>query len=672
MNYSRYNITQKAALGDIIGEGTLARDYTMTAIANFTHGFSPTLLTEARMGYNRYRTNVNGLDMTTVSNQSLGIANPNPDPISSVGMARFAVNGMTGIGTPVFYPLINTDNLFTWVNTWSKVFSKHTLKWGAEIHRNRMDRFQPQGLNLGPRGLFTYNPGTTALKNGPALGPFGAFANAFAAFLIGAPDQTSRTYMPITPTNRQSQYFFFFQDTWQATKNLTLDIGLRYELYTPVKPRYAGGGSNYDPSTNTLLVCGVGDVDLSCGVNMDTHDFAPRVGISYRVGSKSVIRAGYGISYWTGRFGFTGGTMSTLFPVLYNIQQGATNDFIVDGSPNTLPVVQLVTTPSNGKINPAPDQAFFTVPPNNPMPRVQSYNLTYQRELGWGMAWDIAYVGNIGTHLPFNQTFNAALPGTGNAGKPLVAAFGHISDLSVRGYGVSSNYNALQTNLNKRFSQGLTFTVAYAWSRSLDVGSDQAGFTINNDFRRNYGPSNYDRTHMLTISHTYELPFGVGKQHLRSGPAAYILGNWQLNGIYRFATGTPINITTDATPCNCPGNGNYANVVHATQILGGIGPGQKWFDVTAFAAPPPNTFGNAGRNIVRGPHLSNYDLSVFRNFPIGEHIKLEFRGEFYNLTNTPHFANPSGSFTSGNFGEISSTLGGYGNREIQLALRLVF
>jgi hypothetical protein len=671
MNYSKYNVTQKAALGDVIGEGTLARDYTVTALANFVHGFSPSLLTEGRVGYNRYRTNVNGLDMTTFTNQSLGIVNPNPDPISSVGMARIQINGMQGIGTPVVYPLINTDNLFTFVNTWSKTFSRHTLKWGAEIHRNRMDRFQPQGLGLGPRGLFQYNPGTTSSR-GADLGPFGSFANAFAAFLIGAPDQTSRTYMPITPTNRQSQWFFFFQDTWQVSRRLTVDLGVRYELYTTVKPRYAGGASNYDPSNNTLLVCGVGEISLGCNVKPDNNNFAPRLGIAYRLSDKAVIRTGFGVSYWTGRFGFTGGTTSTQFPVIYNIQQGATGDFIVDGSPNLLPVVSAVDIPSNGRITPAPNQAFFIVPYNNPMPMVASYNLTYQRELGWGVTFDVGYVGNFGRRLPFNQAYNAALPGTGLNGKPLVAAFGHTADATVRGYGVNSNYNSLQTNATKRFSEGLTFTVAYTWSRSLDVGSDQAGFTINNDFRRHYGPSNYDRTHMLTISHVYQLPVGKGKAYVHSGPGAFILGNWQVNGIYRFATGTPFSITTDATPCNCPGNSNFANVLGPTSILGGVGPGQKWFDIRAFAAPPANTFGNAGRNIVRGPRLSNYDMSIFRIFALTEKAKLEFRGEFYNLTNTPHFGNPSGSVTSGNFGEITGTLGGYGNREVQLALRLTF
>ena len=216
-NTAKYSMLQKAALGDTIGEGTQAKDYTVTATINLTHGFSPTLLTEARMGYNRYHTDVNGINIDRPFNQELGIANPNPDDISSHGLARIQVSGMPGIGPPVFYPLVNNDNLFNWVNTWSKIFSRHSLKWGAEIHRNRMDRFQPQGLNLGPRGLFQFNPGTTALPGGPALGPFGSFGNSYAAYLLGAVDQTSRTYMPITPTNRQTQAFFFFQDTYQVT-----------------------------------------------------------------------------------------------------------------------------------------------------------------------------------------------------------------------------------------------------------------------------------------------------------------------------------------------------------------------------------------------------------------------------------------------------------------------
>ena len=672
-NTSHYSEVQAGVLGTIIGDGTTAHDYTDTASVNLTHGFSATLLTEFRVGYNRYRTNVNGIDMTTLTNQKLGIANPNPDPISSTGMARININSMPGIGTPVVYPLVNTDNLFEVVDTWSKLTGKHALKWGGEVHRNRMDRFQPQGLNLGPRGLFNFDPGTTQLLGGPGLGPFGTFANSFASFLLGAPDEVGRTYMPITPTNRQTQVAGFVQDTYQMTRSLTLDIGLRYEFYSPVTPRYKGGASNYDPSTNSLLIAGYGDIGLNTRVDAQALGFAPRAGFAYRLGDKQVIRGGYGISYWTGRFGFTGGTLSTRFPTIYNIQQGTTGVYTVTGSLNSLPPVQFVSIPSNGIINPAPNQAFFVIPNRNPLPYVQNFNLTYQRQLSDGLTFDVGYVGALGRQLPYNRALNAAVPGTGPAGLPFFVQFGRTAAVSLRADGVNSNYNALQTNLSKRFSGGLTFTVAYAYSKSLDVGSNQPGFMDNLNLQRQYGPSDFDRTHLLTVSHLYELPFGKGKKFFnQSGISSAILGGWQINGIFRLATGSPFTPTADATSCNCPGNTQFADAIASIQYVGGVGPGQPWVSPSSFAVPAPNRFGNAGRNAIRGPRLTNYDFSVFRTFPVTERFKLEYRAEFYNLTNTPHFSNPSGSISSASFGIITSTLSGYGNRQVQMALRLRF
>jgi hypothetical protein len=668
-NYSRYSVVSEAALGQVIGEGAQAKDYTTTTSLNLTHGFGATLFTEARFGYNRYFTNVNGINIERPLARELGIRNPNPDPISSPGMARVQISGMQGIGAPVFYPLVNADNLFIWVNNWNKVFNKHSLKWGVDIRRLRMDRFQPQGLNLGPRGRFDFNPGTTALRGGPALGPFGTFGNSFAAFLLGATDQTSRTYMPITPTNRQTQFFTFFHDTYQVSQRLTLDLGLRHELYTTVKPRYAGGASNYDPETNSLLVAGIGDIGLSTNVDVDLNNLAPRFGFSYRLSNKAVIRSGYGISYYTGRFGFTGGTLSTQFPVIYNIQEGVGGDFIVDGAFDTLPVVEFITIPPNGRISPAPNQAFFVIPKNNPYPFVHSFNLTYQRELGHGVTFDIGYVGTLGRQLPYNLSLNAAPPGTGTAGRPFNQRFGRTADVSLRAHGVNNNYNSLQVNAAKRFSQGLSFTGAYTFSKGMDVGSDQAGFTNHINIRANYAPANFDRTHMFNLSHIYELPFGSGKKHLNSGLLSQVLGNWQLNGIFRAVTGAPFTVTADATPCACPGNGNFADALRKPEILRGVGPGQFWFDTAAFGQPGPNRFGTAGRNTVRGPGIVNYDFSVFRVFRIREQTNLEFRAEFYNLTNTPHFNNPVSNFNAGNFGEITSA---FGEREIQFALRLTF
>lgn len=669
-NYSDYKVTQQAPLGPRIGDGTISTPYTVTAILNVTHTFSPTLLSEFRGGYNRYYTNVNGLDLTSVTNQSLGIINPNPDSISSQGMARINIaGGMPGIGTPVVYPLINADNLFNFVNTWNKQSGKHAFKWGADIHRNRMDRFQPQGLNFGPRGMFNFNPGTTSLSGGPGVGSFGTFGNSFAAFLLGAVDQTSRTFMPITPTNRQTQVFLFFHDTFQVTPKLTLDLGLRWELYTPITARYAGGASNYNIENNSLLVAGYGDNNLANNVKTDKNNFAPRVGFSYRLGSKSVVRGGYGISYYTGRFGFTGGTLSTQFPVLYNIQNGVENDFTVNGTFGVLPPVPVIPIPSNGVITPAPNQAFFTVPENYPSPIVHSYNFTYQRDLGWAVAWDIGYVGSQARNIPYQRQLNAALPGAGAAGRPFFQRFGRTANVDLRANGLDNRYDSLQTNVTKRFSHGLQFTAAYTYSKTLGVGDDQGGFIVQTDIDRNYGPTGYDRAHMFVASHVYELPFGRGKRWMSSGPGAAILGGWQTNGVYRKVSGAPFTPTADATACNCPGNNNFADSIGPTRYLGGQGRGLFWFDPATFAAPAANRFGNAGRNSLRGPGFATYDLSAVRNFRLRERLRLELRGEAYNVTNSPRWGNPTNSVNNGNFGQILSASN---ERELQIAARITF
>ena len=667
-SYSGYNTTQQSILGPVIGGGSFAHDYTSTGSLNLTHGFSPSLLSEVRLGYNRYYTNVNGTNNDPISSQ-VGIANPNPDYISTHGLASIAISSIATLGAGTNYPVIDADNIFTVANNWNKIFGKHAMKWGVDIRRIRIDRFQPQGLNLGPRGLFVFSPGTTALKGGPAIGPFGGPGNSFAAFLLGATDYIGRTYMTVTPTNRFTDFASFFQDTYQVSSRLTLDLGLRYEIYSTVKPRYAGGASDYDPTTNSLLVAGVGDVPLSNGVALNLNNFAPRLGVAYRIDSKSVIRAGYGISYYTGRYGFSGGTLSTQFPVIYNVQQGVANDFVVDGSFASLPPVPFQAIPSNGHITSAANQAYFVIPKYNPTPYGQSFSLTYQRQLTGSIAFDVAYVGTLGRQQPYNQELNAAFPGTGTAGLPLNVLFGRTASTMLRTDGISSSYNSLQANLNKRFSNGLSFTAAYTFSKAMDVGSDQPGFTDNLDLHRQYGPASFDRTHTFVASHIYELPFGKGKRFLNNDIESRILGGWQLNGIFTAVTGTPLTASADATACNCPGNSNFADAISPVIYPGGTGPGQFWFNTSAFAAPGPNRFGNAGRDTIRGPGYRNYDMALFRTFAVRERIKLQFRAEAYNLTNTPHWGNPNTSVSSGSFGQITATSG---ERQLQVAARILF
>jgi len=670
-NFTPSTVAQDALLGFKVGDGVQSKGGNHTAAVNYTRQWSPTLLMETRLGYNRYFVDVNGNNIDDPLSKELNLINVFPDPISTRGLPRYDISGMPGIGTPVVYPLINADNLFNAVNTWSKNFQRHTIKWGVDVRRIRADRFQPQGLNFGPRGRFQFTPGTTALPGLP-LGPFGTAGNSYAAFLLNAPDLSSRTFQTVTPTNRLSQGFFFVHDSWQVNSKLTLDIGLRYEAHSTVKPRYRGGASNYDPSNNSLAVAGFGNIGLSTNVDFDSNNWAPRLGFAYKASAKSVIRGGYGTSYYTGRFGFTGGTLSTQFPVIYNVQLGVLNDFRVDGSMDTIVPVPILPIPDSGVIPNVPNQAFFTIPRKNPIPFVHSYSLTYQRELALRTVLDLSYVGTLGRRLPSQRELNFALPGTGAAGLAFNQRFGRTASVAERSNAYNNNYNALQVNLQRRFANGFSMGAAYTWSKSLSVQDDQGGFVIVANIRRNYGPTSFDRRQMLVINHIYELPFGAGKSHLQTGPGRWLLGGWQLNGIMRTVSGAPFNLTADAGPCNCPGNGQFADVVGSYQKLGGVGPGQRFFDTTAFAAPAPGRFGNAGRNIGRGPVLANYDFSVFRTFDVREGWKLEFRTELYNLTNTPQFGNPVGNVNAGNFGQVTGTFAGAGEREVQLAVRLRF
>lgn len=657
-----------AAIGDILGDGAESTVDTHTAIANVTFTVKPNLLTETRLGFNRYQSRVEGINADQELSRRFGIGDPTPTSLSQRGLARVAITGMAVLGANFIYPIVSTDNIFNASSSWTWIAAKHTVKLGGDIRRFRGDRLQATGLNLGPRGLFNFNPGPTQLRNGPALGPNGNFGNSFAAFLLGTADQMSRTYLTVTPTNRQWNHFLYANDTIQLSRKLTIDLGLRWELYTPVVPRQAGGASNYDPATNSLLVAGVGQVGMSTGIIQDNNNFAPRLGFAYRARESFVVRGGYGISYFTGINGYTGGTLSTQFPVVGNIQVGNTNDFIVDGTLSAIPGIPNIPIPSTGILNPAPNQAFFHIPFNNRYPYVQSYHLTLQKRLPWQSVVDVAYVGTLGRRLPVQYDLNAAAPGTGNNGRPLFQRFGRSATTNARAYAVNNNYHSLQANWNRRFAQGLFLNAAYTWSKAMESGV----VTSHIDFRRNYGPASYDRAHMFNLTHLYELPFGRGKRWATAGPAAALLGGWQLNGILRMVTGLPGTITANATACNCPGNGNFADHLSPVSYPGEIGRGQFWFTRESFGVPGANRFGNGATGNIRGPGFRNYDFSLFRRVTVRDRYSLEFRAEAFNLSNTPRFALPERNINSANFGQVLATLDGGGERQVQFGLRLSF
>ena len=678
-NYFQSTMADPAIFGDIAGptatgdinslEEGKGRNQVVTL--NLTHALSATLTTEARFGFTRYFIDAKGPGLNRDLSAEVGITGSNEDDPAHKGLAIIDIEGFSTLGMSTNMPTINADNIFNWINNWTKVAGSHTFKWGADIRRLRMDRLQIQGTSsFGPRGRFNFRPGVTLLRGGGAS-QF-TFANSFASFLLGLPDQTGRAIFTTTPTNRSTHLFFFGQDTWQVSPRLTLSLGTRYEIYTPITSRLAGGQGNYDPETNDLLVAGVGEVGLSAGVKTDYNNFAPRVGFAYRFGDRDrmVLRGGFAVSYFTARFGFTGGTLSTSYPVIADQQIGDQNDFRPGGTLSSIPAFTPVPIPANGIINPAPNIGLFAIPFENRLPYVMSYNLTMQRELRPGLSFEVGYVGNRGVKQPYNLRLDASAPGTGLAGVPIFQKFGRSATTFLRAYGVSSVYNSLQTALEKRLSAGLAFSVAYTWSRAIDYTSNNGALfnPINLEFNR--GPADFDRTHALTVSHSYELPFGRGKRYLSSGTPALLLGGWQLNGIFSAYSGRPFSVTATAATLNGgPGNNQRPDQLRDPDVSGTVGPGTTWFDTTAFAAPEPNRYGTAGRNTVRGPNLVNYDFSIFKNFQLSESKRVEFRTEFYNLTNTPHFNQPNGNFNSAAFGAVTSA---FGEREVQFALRFLF
>jgi len=630
------------------------------ASLNGTHSFSPTLLTEARIGFGRQFSTANGPGWDKQTAAQLGIEGVYTGDLKTTGgLPLFNVTGFPSIGLPGQLPTEQITETYSLVNTWTKIHNKHTFKWGIDFQKLRGDLLQG---NSGTRGAFTFSNSVTGTKGGPQTD----YSNAFASFMLGLPDYIQRTVPLGFPTSLGYQYMFFGQDTWQITPKLTLNLGLRYELWSPTFARKPGGQANYQPQDNTVLIAGLGNIPMSAGVQWDKNNWAPRLGFAYRPNSSTVLRGGYGLSYFTNAFGFYGATLSGMYPVVINQAYGVLNDFLPEGNINFVPLPTGPPIPSNGILNPAPDQIYWFYPDNQQYPYLASWNFTVQQALPAQISLEVSYVGNRAFHQPVQVDVNQSAPGTGAAGRLLFEKFGRTSVTPERGNFRDSNYNSLQVLVKRRFMNGMYFQLAYTWSRGLD----------NEQISSYWAPSGYDygptaglNAQTLVVSHVWELPFGPGKKLLSHGLASHILGSWSLNGIFIAKTGNWFGVSADASTLNAVSASNRPNIVKQVSYPQQAGPGAYWFDPSAFAAPASLQFGNIGKNTLVGPGLINYDGSIFRNFKIMERMNFQLRGEFFNVTNSAHFNNPTGTFGNPSFGSVTSA---YGERRIQIGGKIEF
>ncbi|MCS7023750.1 MAG: carboxypeptidase regulatory-like domain-containing protein [Bryobacteraceae bacterium] len=632
---------------------------------NYTRIFSPTFIGEVRIGAFRYRNEAYNADYGLKTAEELGIPGVNISQFTS-GIPQIWISGFTSsvLGYSQSLPWQRAETNFNYVTNWTKIRLNHTFKWGADIRRVRDDLNQNDAF--GARGRFQFTEGTTAL-NAPGA-PRTGIGNSFASFLLDLPNFVARSVPYIFPAYRQTTAFFFVQDKWQASRKLTIDIGLRYEYWRNPRPRLPGGFANYDPENNRVLVAGVGSIPMDLGRRQYNKHFNPRLGISYRLNQKTVVRTGFGISVQPladFNYGYN-------FPVRTTEQYLATDAFSIGGRMATgFPPPPSQFYPPSGIIENAPLTQSFTVFTQDLREGyLQSWNFAIQRALPANFVLDVAYVGNQAVKNYAFRDINASpILNSGVAGQPLFQRFGRRAPVS-SWHPTQSNYHSLQVKFDRRLSNGFLLTTAYTYSKAIDQD-----FFQQLNFRLNRATGNNDRQHIFVQSYIYELPFGRGKKWATSGVGSALLGGWQLSGILTLMTGTPLNIFGGGV-LNTPGSNNRPDLLRKPRILGGIGRGNLWLETDAFADPGVGRMGTTGRNILRGPSFPNLDLSLFRRFHLSERFKAELRAESFNFSNTPKFANPDGNFTSPTFGMVTGAGDDFTDpafrRQIQLGLKITF
>jgi outer membrane receptor protein involved in Fe transport len=630
-----------------------------SASANLTHTFSPTLVTEFRAGLVRVLIQGEPPSEDDLATQ-VGIPGINDGSFFNRGLPRITISGFTFLGSAATLPFKIAETSYNFVNNWTKTKGNHTIRFGADVRNLILNKAQ---ANASPRGEFTFTTGP-ASRSGVAT----TNANAFASFLLGLPTTIARNFVNQLGGFRQRQYFFFAQDRWQASPKLTLNYGLRYELYPFAVGANPGDLARYDPATNQNLIAGYGPVGDRLGVKTDYRNFAPRAGIAYRIFARTVLRAGYGIGYMP--LGINA-LANQNYPGQVNLSIAGANSFQAAGNIATGVPPPPVVDPTSGVVTPPNNVVLGVINPNARRGYVQSFNGTIQQDI-YGFVAEASYVGSLGTRLPGTLNLNAAGPGAATADRPLARRYGRTADVLLSDFMLSSAYHALQTKLERRWTRVGNLTAAYTWSKAIDYTD---AFALQNDLNidANRGLCDCDRKHTLVISHVLNSPFGRGRHFSKGGGVlGATLGGWTLSGVFSARSGAPIDITGVSLTANrVQGTTARPDVIGKPRILGGTGPGQLWFDTSVFREPAPGTFGNVGRNTVRGPGYHNYNATLARTFALGERFSLRFTASAFNLTNSPRFDNPSGSFTASDFGQINSIVANT-ERRIRFGLKLSF
>lgn len=642
---------------------------------NWVHTFNPTLVGQLTLGYNELThpqayQQPNASSVFLASGLNAGFTDT-PGDIKVPYAPGLSASGYFGVNAG--WGPIGPQYLSQYSGSVAKMAGDHNLKFGASFYQTWMYTNWAQD-NEGFNQQATWNPIT---QTG---------GDSFASMLLGLPNNASRQLGNSGVSLHMNVFGMYGEDSWRVTPKLTINYGLRWDYSSPVTDKYnrlATFGlsdaewllAKDDKDAPGTLPAGVAFLSRNSLTKPDYLNFSPRLGFAYQVAPKTVLRAGFGIFYdnWSGGLQAaqnargawpSGASQSASNLNIAGITPGATaqNPFV--GLTPTLPS------------SPFPSGGGF-VAPDWQNSYSSQWNFQIQQEVTKSSTASVSYVGSSTSRSPIQVPFNQAPPGSGpvyprqpyaDMSSPTgVSTFSMIQSVG------RSNYESLQAQFDQRFSGGLFFITSFTWSKNINIGcaSFWEACNIQNpyDLNAERGPSPLDVPLVFTFSPGYELPFGKGKPHLTHGPASWFLGNWQVNGILSARSGTVYTPTINFDNANVGGGVSERPNFVGNPILSNPTV-NEWFNVNAFAFSPPYTYGNAGRDSLRGPGFWNVDFSIFRTFDIVERLHLQFRGEFFNLFNHPNFNNPSATLGNPNFGVITSTANS--PRTIQGALKLIF
>ncbi len=691
-NYLKSNINAPGPLGlyggpafNSLGFSGLSNALNQNAVGAATYTVSPTLLADFRVGFSQYHVQVSAPDQTQQLANSIGIPGLNiagrPD---TNGLPQFQINGPggisssggnnnVGIGYSCNCPLDERETVYDYTSNWNKVAGNHTIRFGGTYEHAGNLRLASDNHRA---GVYTFNNSVTSNNGSSNAGGLG-----LASFLLGEPSQFQRFGTVSTnQEDRQERMFYFAQDTWRITPKLTLMLGVRWDTWFPDYSLNAGQGGRYDVSTNLIYIAGVGGNSKSGNAQTQWHNISPRIGIAYSPDSKTVIRTGYGRGYSQGTFGWTFNNIANTYPTFANQNITSTSPYSAVFPITTAPpAISYPAVPANGKL-PLPDGISVAYTPANlKLPYVDQYNFTIEREIAPQLNLSVGYVGNVGRDLNGGFNLNAALPGPGsnaNLRRPLYNAYGLTQSIFDKCDCTSSNYNSLQSQLTKRFSQSYSLVGSFTWQKAMDYAQLSGLPTNQYNARSDYGPADFDHEYVFTLAHTLELPFGPGKALMRnsSGVVRALVANWAFRGITSYSSGLPFSPSLSSQ-----GNLNSPDQTSRPQQIGdptaGISQNRnEWFNPAAYTVNPLYTFGNAGRNSLRGPNYFEADWSVSKAFTFRERVGIEFRWEVFNAFNRTNLALPNTTVDSSAAGLIQDIQLGptNGMRNMQFGAHISF